>query len=109
MTITEKQVNFLLENFFKNERYPGWKNIADKLIRDGQCIIAGTDKLWYGGVGNFIDIKEAPGTVGCSLLTFKKDVFLKSINFTDYKKAYLLDLSNKITEMRNTYEHVDTL
>ena len=32
---------FILNNFFKNEKYAGWCNIATDLLQDGKCIVAG--------------------------------------------------------------------
>ena len=37
-TITDNQKEFLLEYFFKNEKYAGWRNIAIKLIEEGHML-----------------------------------------------------------------------
>jgi len=51
--ITFHQRQFLL-TFFTNHEVVGWQNIADNLLNKGQCIVAGKDCIWKGGIGNFI-------------------------------------------------------
>jgi hypothetical protein len=107
--MTDNQKQFIKERFFKNEEYAGWSSIADTLLEKGECIIAGTDKLWYGGIGNFIKISTAEGMVGCSVLTFDKETFLKSAWFQEYKKAYLDNLTVKIEDLKATYEEIRSI
>lgn len=66
------QREFLLEYFFKNESCPGWRDIAIKLLNTGQCIVPGKDKLWQGGIGNFIKTSIEPDMIGCLLYKLKK-------------------------------------
>lgn len=85
-TLTNYQKRFLLENFFVNEKYLNWKGIADHLLSFGNCIVAGTEKIWVGGIGNFIQTEEAKGAVGCTLYTFDLENFLSSEFFKEIKK-----------------------
>ena len=34
--LTENQKDFILQNFFKNESFAGWKNIANNLLLDDE-------------------------------------------------------------------------
>jgi hypothetical protein len=90
--LTEYQKNFLLEYFFKNEKYPGWKNIALNLLETGQCIVAGKIQIWFGGIGNYIEIEEAKNAVDCSLYTFDLESFLSSDWYIESKEQKLCDL-----------------
>jgi len=68
--ITEYQKKFLLQNFFSLPEYPGWLNIATKLIESGRCIVAGHGCIWKGGIGNFIKTEPAEDAIDCTLYTF---------------------------------------
>jgi hypothetical protein len=34
--MTGEQIEFIKNNFFKNEEYAGWEVIANKLLKDGR-------------------------------------------------------------------------
>ena len=94
--LTEIQRNFILNEFFYNTGYPGWKNIANKLLDKGTCIVAGKDCIWKGGVGNFIRLDEEPEFVDCSRYTFNiKDFML----CTWYKETLDLRFSDNIDKI----------
>ena len=57
--LDKTQVDFLLEYFFKDESFVGWRNIGERLIENGSCIIAGIGCPWKGRIGNFIERIEA--------------------------------------------------
>lgn len=85
--LTELQMNFVL-GLFESKKYPGWMAIASKLIENGSCIVAGTDPLWVGGIGNFV--KTEPAEIeGCSLYTFHLDEFMESEYF---REAHYLEV-----------------
>lgn len=93
------QINLIANTFFKpdDDKYPGWKGIAEKLIATGECIVAGNDKIWYGGVGNFISTENIEEAVGCVKLKFDIDNFKK----TSMYKLQIDDQINKVTAKIN--------
>lgn len=82
----------LLLKFFETKEFPDWKVIAEKLIETGECIVAGKDCIWIGGIGNFISTKPADNAVGCSLYTFNLEYFKTSEWYKVVKVNYLKDL-----------------
>lgn len=108
-TLTENQKNFLLETFFKNEKYPGWRSIATKLLESGQCLVAGTHCIWNGGIGNYISTKPAEDAVDCSRYTFHIDLFLESDWFKETKALRVAELTRKKQEAVQQLEEVSTI
>ena len=90
--LNDTQKEFLLENFFKDEKHPDWKNIATNLLEKGKCIVAGDKCIWFGGIGNFIKTSETEEAISCLLYTFDLKLFLSSQWFKQVKENYLLDL-----------------
>ena len=76
--LTEQQTEYLLENFFKNENFAGWKNIAKTLLEKGKCVVAGEYCIWDSYIGNFIETKKAFDFFGCLEYHFNLETFLKS-------------------------------
>lgn len=99
--LNDFQKEFILNEFFKDERFAGWKSIGTKLIESGGCIVAGRNRLWCGGVGNFIDVDDEPESFECSRFTFRMGEFLKSDLFNDA-------LQNEIHKLRKQYEKLAT-
>lgn len=93
--LSVNQKNFLLEYFFRNEDYGGWKNIATTLIESGECIVAGKNTLWIGGIGNFIKTEDAVNAFECTLHKFDLDYFLTSAWYQSIKKEYIAQLEEK--------------
>jgi len=105
--LTEEQTEYILEKFFKNEHFAGWKRIAEKLIVSGKCIVAGEKCIWDEmseellkegcppEIGNFIETKKADDFFGCLEYTFNLESFLKSKWFKDEVEDYLTDLKNE--------------
>jgi hypothetical protein len=89
--LTDNQINFLLEYFFENEKYAGWKNIATELLKNGSCIVAGTECIWIGGIGNFIKTEKAEKYIGCILYTFDLEYFLSSEYYKEISNNYILN------------------
>lgn len=107
--LNENQINFLLEYFFKNEEYAGWKNIAKSLIISGSCVVAGDRCIWIGGVGNFITTEKAEGLFGCLKYTFDLSRFVKSEHFKEIHDAVLLDLKDKHTQIKTKISDIDNI
>jgi hypothetical protein len=97
--MTGEQIEFIKKYFFKNEEYAGWANIAQRLLQEGSCIVAGHSKLWSGGIGNFIKISPAENSVGCSLLTFDRDSFLQSAWFKEQAYSHIKALAHQINAL----------
>ncbi len=105
--LTEYQKQFLLNTFFKeNTSAVGWFRIATKLLDNGKCIVAGTECIWRGGVGNFIKIEKAQDAIDCSLYTFDLDNFIHSEWYKEIQLQHLVELQeekNKIQEKINQF------
>jgi hypothetical protein len=116
MDLTYTQREFLLHKFFKNESYPGWRDIATKLLDNGYCVVAGDSCIWRGGIGNFITTKESDLFIKCLEYFFDLNEFLGSEWF---KKVYQLQLDtlalerkqaeNKVLTITNTVKELDEL
>lgn len=109
MKITTIQKEFLLKSFFKNEKYAGWRNVAEKLIDTGKCITSGTECIWNGGIGNYISLKPADGAVDCSEYTFNLKSFLQSGWFKLYYKEYLKIIKTELDEKQKQYDEINNL
>ena len=104
--LTEHQKEFLLNQFFKNEKYAGWKNIAIELLENGQCIVAGEQSIWIGGIGNFIKTEKAKGAVDCTLYKFDLAYFLTSEWFKNIKEQYVSILADRKRNADKEFEEV---
>lgn len=102
MKLTEKQITFLLETFFENSHYAGWRNIGRKLLETGSCIVPGSCCIWIGGIGNFIKTKDSDIAVDCLEYSFDLDNFLTSAFFKHDFSSYVdkLDLDRKEIEKK---------
>jgi hypothetical protein len=107
--LTAEQKNYLLEVFFYNDRFVGWKSIAEKLLEKGSCIVAGTECIWIGGIGNFIKVTPAEDTFGCSEYKFDLEYFLQSEWFKETKENSLTRLNRKVVELQTRYEELSNL
>ena len=109
MKLTVTQKNFLLECFFKNEAYAGWRNIADKLLDSGFCTVAGNKCIWLGGVGNYIKVEEAEDLIGCCKYTFDLEDFLTSGWFKQVHSIYITELAQKKKKIEDEYNEIGEL
>ncbi len=105
-TLTENQINFLLEYFFKAEEFASWKNIATKLLNTGSCIVAGKDCIWIGGIGNFIKTKNAENLIDCLLYEFDLEYFLSSEWYKEISNQYISILSDKKKQIEAEYTDI---
>lgn len=103
MYLTEYQKEFILENFFKNEQYPGWKNIGNSLLNKGWCVVAGTSPIYIGGIGNFIKTSEALDFIDCLTYSFNLEEFLESEWFKEIQNNKISEISNKLNSLQNEY------
>ena len=91
----KNQKTWLLNVFFKNEDFAGWRNIAEKLIDTGSCITTNQGKdIWIGGIGNFINSESYGGGVDLIELTFDVNKFCSKENlfFMEYYDHYVEEL-----------------
>lgn len=107
--LTHHQKEFLLEYFFKNEKYTGWKNIANKLLDNGKCILPKYDCIWVGGIGNFINAEPAKDAVNCLEYSFDLEYFLSSEWYKQVCTQYIAILSQKKREIEEEYEDICNL
>lgn len=105
-TLTENQINFLLEYFFKTEKFAGWKSIATKLLNTGNCIVAGKKPIWIGGIGNFIKTKEAENAIDCLLYEFDLEYFLSSEWYKEISIQYIAILASKKRQIETEYNDI---
>lgn len=93
-----EQRDFLLEIFFKDESFAGWKNIALQLIDGGTCVVAGDTCPWNGGIGNFITVEDADDYFGCVKLKFDVNGFINKENifFMSGYEYYIESISSKV-------------
>lgn len=101
--LTHNQINFLLTFFVNetmNEHYPDAKNIATNLITKGISIVAGTEPIWIGDIGNFIKTKSNELYIGCLEYTFDLEYFMSSevFKYELKSKIFKLDIEKKILE-----------
>ena len=109
--MTEHQINFLLQNFFKhNTNISNWEGVARTLIEDSTCILAGTENPWKGGIGNFIKTEEAPpGTIGCIRLIFNKKDFFQWFEFKRIQQNAIDDCFEKVLELNKKQQEITQL
>lgn len=109
--LTETQIEFLVDTFFMARvEYAGALSIAQTLIKNGQCIVAGTTNgIWVGGVGNFITVKDAPGAWGCSIYTLDLQSFLSSGFARDIINDCLLKKEDKVLKLKNEINTISNL
>lgn len=108
-TLTDYQKQFLLNYFFKNEIYPGWRNIATKLLENGQCIVTGKECIWIGGIGNFIKTEDTKDAIDCILYKFDLNYFLTSEWYIEIKNNHKSILSNKKFEIEQELDEISKI
>lgn len=101
----ELNTEFLIE-FFGVLDLPGWNEIARKLIENGSVIVAGTEPIWKGGIGNFIKTRKDPRFFACLEYIFDVKSFTQSAYF---KEAYRVKMKNFANEKRNIEDKMDAM
>lgn len=104
--LTQAQKDFLLEHFFKNEKFAGWRGIAEKLLDTGKCIVAGDRCIWIGGVGNYITTKDAENAYNCLEYTFNLEGLLSSEWYKQIHSDFLDALQCKINSLQSNFDSV---
>lgn len=104
--LSECYKKFILEYFFKNEEYAGWKNIATTLIEEGKCIVDDKSCIWIGGIGNFIKTSNVGCFAGCLKYEFDLEYFLKSRYYLEISREYINELSTKISEIEKEHNEI---
>lgn len=92
------QKDWLLDTFFKNDNFPGWKNIATELIETGNCLTSKQgENIWIGGIGNFIESKPYNGGIDIIELTFNLKEFISENNafFMEYYNEAVISANEK--------------
>jgi hypothetical protein len=111
--LTKNQKEFILNHFFKNDSYPGWKNIGISLLENGYSIVAGNGCIWHGGIGNFIKLENTTEFIDCTKYIFDLDNFLTSAwykeisdNYIDILKDKKIEISKKLIELEEEYNEI---
>lgn len=94
INLNEVQKEFILDTFFKNDDYFGWNNIATLLIEKGKCVVAGTECIWDGGIGNFIKTETSNDYIDCLIYKFDLEEFLHSNWFMEIN-SYAVDQAER--------------
>lgn len=93
MGLKQIHKDWIVDTFFLSSdierRFAGARSIATKLVESGECIIAGDNRIWRGGIGNFIKDKPAENAIDCTKLTFDVEAFASKDNlyFMDYYES----------------------
>lgn len=110
--LTENQKEFLIGAFF-TPNYAGWRNIATMLVLTGKCTVAGESCIWSGGIGNFIETKEAEDLIGCLEYTFDLEEFIGSGIFLNGQEVFLSQCEDTKREaedmLRNAVEEINDI
>jgi hypothetical protein len=106
--LTEIQKVFILEHYFKNEKYAGWMTIATKLLDIGKCTVSGRERMWIGGIGNFIQISDSKYT-DCYVYEFDLSLFLKSDFYKTTMNLYLEHLLAKKKAIDDEYNELSSI
>lgn len=109
MKLTKNQKEYILEAFFENDYYAGWKGIATTLIEKGSCIVAGDKCIWSGFIGNFIKTKKAENAIDCLIYEFDLKAFISSDFFSQIQHNDVVQLQIKIDEMQGTCDEIKSI
>ena len=109
--LNDIQVEFLLTTFFSisAENCANWRDIAIKLLNDGECIIGGNKRIWSGGVGNFITISNAENAFDCMLHKFSLDEFISSQYYKEVTDIYIVELLCRKLSIENEINNINAL
>ena len=98
MKLNEQQRSFIID-FFIDDKLPGWKQIAEALIDNGECIVAGDKCVYNGGIGNFIKTESANDYVNCLKYTFDIEYFMSSMYFQERLVNLIEDVNKKLEDL----------
>lgn len=97
-------IELILLRFFKHPDYCGAKEIGRKLLTVGYCVTT-TDKIWNGGVGNFIKSEEFTDGVDLFKLTLNKE-FFKSHMLNEFLYDELSVIKDEQLKLQEKFESV---
>lgn len=103
------QKEWLLKTFFKNEKFPGWRGIAEKLIDTGKCVTTGN--IWIGGIGNFIESEKYEGGIDLIELSFDVELFCSKMNayFMEYHLAEVRKIKQEMFELTKRQSSIKSI
>ena len=79
MKLTDYQIEYLANKFFTHKDFAGSTEIGKALLKKGYCITTKQgEKMYYGGVGNYIKTETAPEYIDCIKLVLNFESFIKS-------------------------------
>lgn len=107
--LTSIQKEFLFDQFFRNDLYPGWRHIAGKLLETGECVVAGNISIYLGGIGNFIKTQATENFIGCLLYTFDLECFLSSAWYKQIYDQYIKQLEEKKFAIQKEFDEISNL
>ena len=90
--MTQNQIKTVLKMF--PQVSAGSHNIAESLLKNGE-VITTVERLWNGGVGNFIYSYPAEGTVGCYKMVLDKS-FFSSLFFREFLENQIAEKNDEI-------------
>lgn len=104
--LTNYQKEFIINYFFKDEKYAGWRNIATTLLEDGECVVAGEKCIWIGGIGNFIKTEKSQKFIDCLLYKFDLIEFLSSQWLRETVNNYIPIIEKEKEELKTKLSEV---
>lgn len=107
-TLTKLQKDFILDEFFKNEEYAGWRNIAESLLNEGY-VTTTTCSIWSDNITNFMNIVASETNIGCYDYEFDIESFLVSEMFVTAYKKKLTTLKENFDKVKSDYEDFKVL
>lgn len=97
---------FLLRFFEDTKRIPNWKNVATTLIEEGECILAGSERPFAGGIGNFIEVNSDTNLIECVKLKFDLESFKSSQFYKDYAEKEIIRTKQTIKQCEEYLQHL---
>lgn len=98
-------IEYIIDVFFYLPDYAGSRNIGRSLLKSGQCVTT-IERMYYGGVGNFIDVTIPDEFVDCYQYTLNPS-FYESSFFKEVIKEYLSDLKIQISETEDKIKELN--
>ena len=106
MKLTAMQKDWMYNTFFNTpdaKKYAGALGIAYTLMENGRSITTpDAEKIWVGGIGNFIKSRPYENVVGLIELTFDIESFMSKEN------SFFMDTYENDREIRDR-KHAETM
>lgn len=101
--LTESQINFILDKFFITELYAGARNIGEKLLTNGFCIVAGKTQIHFAPISQFIHTENANEFIDCLKYTLDLEGFLKSQFFKSKVQSHIAKFKREKEKLQTEY------